>query len=523
MLGSVMRVAEPLLVGIDAGTTGVRALVFTTAGEVVAQAGRSVPLERPRPGWAQHEPQALWHAACAALREATGRLERPERVVGVAAASVGEAFALLDAAGEPVGPLIAWYDERPRAELAWLSREIGRERLHALCGLSPDPTFSLCKLLWLKANQPEGFARAAHWLNVSHYLAWRLCGAMTCDPTLASRTLAFDLHRRVWADDLIAAAGLARDLFAPIRPNGARLGEVTREAAAATGLPPGCAVAVGGHDHIVGALALGALGPGILFNSLGTAEALTVTLARPSAEPELLRLGYSQGAVEVERPLHYVFGGFPASGACIEWFRALFDGIGHATLIDEAEAVPAGCHGVTFVPDLRGRISPVPDPLARGAWFGLAADSTRPALYRAVLEGLAFEARQTVDSLARLGMADIREIRAIGGNTQNRLLMRIKASVYRQPIKATEMAEVSALGAALLGGLAAGVFDDLAQGQAALQPALRAIEPAEAWLARYESHYRCVYQPAYAALRALHHAADALERAAIEGREEQES
>jgi xylulokinase len=185
--------------------------------------------------------------------------------------------------------------------------------------------------------------------------------------------------------------------------------------------------------------------------------------------------------------------------------------------------VPAGCHGVTFVPDLRGRISPVPDPLARGAWFGLAADSTRPALYRAVLEGLAFEARQTVDSLARLGMADIREIRAIGGNTQNRLLMRIKASVYRQPIKATEMAEVSALGAALLGGLAAGVFDDLAQGQAALQPALRAIEPAEAWLARYESHYRCVYQPAYAALRALHHAADALERAAIEGREEQES
>jgi xylulokinase len=505
--------AGPLLVGIDAGTTGIRVLVFTLGGEVVAQAGRTVPLERPRPGWAQHNPQALWDAACAALREATGRVDQPERIVGVAAASVGEAFVTLDAAGQPVGPLIAWYDERPRAELVWLSREIGLERLHALCGLSPDPTFSLCKLLWLKANQPEVLQRAVRWLNVTHYLAWRLCGEMTCDPTLASRTLAFDLHRRVWADDLIAETGLSPDLFAPIRPNGAKLGQVTGESATLTGLPAGCAVGVGGHDHIVGALALGALGPGILFNSLGTAEALTVTLEQPSAEPELLRLGYSQGAVEVERPLYYVFGGFPTSGACIEWFRALFDGIGHATLIDEATAVPAGGHGVTFVPDLRGRISPVPDPLARGAWFGLAADSTRAALYRAVLEGLAFESRQTVDSLARLGMGTIREIRAIGGNTQNHLLMRIKASVYRQPIKATEMVEVSALGAALLGGLAAGVFDDLAQAQAALQPALRTIDPVDAWLARYEAHYLDVYRPAYAALRALHHATDAIERA----------
>jgi xylulokinase len=227
-----------------------------------------------------------------------------------------------------------------------------------------------------------------------------------------------------------------------------------------------------------------------------------------------MRLGYSQGAVEVEQPLYYVFGGFPTSGACIEWFRTLFDSIGHETLIEEADEVPAGCHGVTFLPDLRGRISPVPDPLARGAWFGLAADSGRPALYRAVLEGLAFESRQTVDSLAALGMPACREIRAIGGNTRNPLLMRIKASVFRQPIKATAMAEVSALGAALLGGLAAGVFDDLAQAQAALQPALRVVEPVEAWQDRYEAQYREVYQPAHGALRGVHHAADAIERAA---------
>ncbi len=126
---------------------------------------------------------------------------------------------------EPTGPVIAWYDERPRAEVDWLSATIGFERLHGLCGLAPDPTFTLCKLLWLKAHQPDVMARAVRWLNVTHFLAWKLCGAMTCDPTLASRTLAFDLQRRVWAEDLIGEVGLAPGLFAPIRPNGAKLGD----------------------------------------------------------------------------------------------------------------------------------------------------------------------------------------------------------------------------------------------------------------------------------------------------------
>ncbi|MEM7021823.1 MAG: FGGY family carbohydrate kinase [Pseudomonadota bacterium] len=506
--------ADPLLVGIDAGTSGIRALVFSLDGQLMAEASGSVPLARPHPGWAEHDPHALWDAARGAIRAATEQLDDPGRIIGVAAASVGEAFVALDRAGQPLGPVIAWYDERPRAELDWLSRTIGFERLHALCGLSPDPTFTLCKLLWLRANHPELLASAVRWLNVTHYLAWRLCGEMTCDPTLASRTLAFDLHQRVWADDLIAEIGLSRDLFAPIRPNGARLGEVTSNAAAETGLPKGCAVGVGGHDHIIGALVLGALGPGIMFNSLGTAEAATATLPRPSAQPELLRLGYSQGTtqVEAEEPVTYLFGGFPTSGACIEWFRSLFDGVDHDTLIQEAGRVPAGCHGVTFVPDLRGRISPIPDPLARGAWFGLAADTVRGGLYRAVLEGIAFESRQTLDSLGPLGVPAIHEIRAIGGNTKNSLLMQIKASVYRQAVKATELAEVSALGAALMGGLAAGAFKDLAEGQARLQPSLRTIEPVEPWVGRYDVQYRKVYRPAYAALRDVHHAADEIEQ-----------
>ena len=503
--------AEPLLCGVDAGTSRVRAIVFSLDGRPVAEGSRPTPVERPRPGWAEHDPEALWQAACGALRDATAQILEPAQILGLAVASVGEAFVALDQHGRPTGKTIAWYDERPKPELARLEATVGKGPLHALTGLAADPTFTLCKLLWLKANQPDALARTTLWLNVAHYFAWRLTGVATADLSLASRTLALDLKRRVWAEDLIREVGLAPGIFAPIRPWGTRLGMITAEAAAATGLTPACAVGVAGHDHITGALAARALAPGVLLDSLGSAEALTLALERPSAAPELLARGYSQGVVEVggETPVHYIFGGFPTSGACIEWFRGLFGAeVAHERLIADAEAVPAGCHGVTFVPDLRGRISPVPDPEARGAWFGLSADSTRASLYRAVLEGLAFEARQTVDDLAALpGLHPIGQIRAIGGNTRNRLLLRIKASVYDRPIVAALMAEATALGAALLGGLAAGLFPNLAAALAGRAGDEVTVAPEPAWAPRYDRHYRAVYRPAYGALRPLHHAA----------------
>jgi xylulokinase len=503
---------DRLIAGVDAGTSRVRALVFTPDGRLVAEGSRPTPVERPRPGWAEHDAEALWQAAAGALRDATAEIDRPARIRGIAVASVGEAFVALDQDGRPTGPLIAWYDERAIAQLARLEAEFGRDRLYALTGLSPDPTFSLCKLLWLQDNQPEALARTRLCLNVAHYLAWRLCGVAGADLSLASRSLALDLHARRWAGDLIRALGLSPAMLPEIRSCGARLGTVTAEAAAACSLSTECVVGVAGHDHIMGALATGSLTPGVLLDSMGSAEGLTLALQASTTEPEIGRRGYSQGVVEVAQPLPYVFGGFPTSGACVEWFRDLFAGeIAHAHLIAAAEDVPPGCHGATFVPDLRGRLSPTPDPLARGAWFGIGGDATRATLYRALLEGLAFEARQTVDSLTELpGLPRIEAVRAIGGNTQNPLLMAIKAAVYDRVIAAAAMPEATALGAAVLGGLAAGVFTDLASAVARLRPSYRAFEPRPDWVGIYEAHYRRVYRPAYARLRPLHHAAAAL-------------
>ncbi|MGI9435863.1 MAG: FGGY-family carbohydrate kinase [Geminicoccaceae bacterium] len=508
-LKSTQRTRDPLLLGIDAGTSRVRALVFTPRGVVLSEGSRTAPTHRPRTGWAEQDPEGIWNACCAAIRTALRPIDHPEDIRGLAIGSVGEACVPLDAAGEPTYPAIAWYDERPISELGPLFHRISQDQLFEITGLSADPTFTLMKLLWLRTHAPDALARTSRILNLTHYLAWRLTGVPGSDYTQASRSLALDLHRKQWASDLIREAGIDPSLFQQLRPLGAKLGTVAPDVASMLGLPRDCAVGVGGHDHLVGALAADALRPGTMLNSLGTAEAVTMALEYSSNDLELGRRGFNQGVVLVDdRTIPYVFGGFQTSGASIEWFRGLFgQSIDHDDLIRSAEAIGPGADGVTFVPDLRGKLLPVPDPFARGAWFGLNADCDRATLYRAILEGLAFEARQSIDALSDIeGIPKVATIRAIGGNTQNPLLMRIKASVYHQAITSAEMPEGTALGAALLGGLAAGLWPDLRSAVDGLTVSYHRTDPVDDWVDCYAQKYREVFRPAYAALRPLHHA-----------------
>ncbi len=501
--------SAPLLLGLDAGTSRIRALVFTSDGIVLSEGSMAAAMHRPQVGWAEQDPEAIWQGCCHAIKTAIARIDHPKRIRGLAIGSVGEAFVPLDAAGQPTYPVIGWYDERPTGQLQLLFDRIGKERLFEITGLSADPTFTLMKLLWLKAHEPEALERTEKILNVTHYLAWRLTGVPGSDYSQASRSLALDLHQLAWADDLIGETGLKPTLFQPLRPLGARLGNVLPDIADGLGLASDCAVGVGGHDHLLGALAADALKPGTMLNSLGTAEAITLALEKSVTDPALAKRGFNQGVLMLdENPIPYVFGGFQTSGASIEWFRGLFgQKIGHDALIDDARTVAPGSDGVTFIPDLRGKLVPEPDPLARGAWFGLNADAKAATLYRAILEGLAFEARQSVEALGDLdGVPSIETIRAIGGNTQNALLMDIKASVYRRPIIADDMPEATALGAALLGGLAASLWPSMEIAIDGLAHHHRRIAPVDDWVEVYDQQYRQVYQKAYAALRPLHHA-----------------
>ena len=500
---------DPLLLGIDAGTSRVRALVFTADGQPLSEGSRAAPTRCPEPRWAEQDAEAIWQAFVTAVHEAVAPIEDPARIRGLAISSVGEAFVPLDGDGTPTYPVIAWYDHRTTRELDELFEAVGRDPLFSVTGLAADPTFTLLKLLWLKANAPDALGHTERILNITHYLAWRLCGVETADLSQASRSLALDLHQQTWAEPLIREVGIDPSLFPELRPVGTRLGTLLPGAADLLGLAADCVVGVGGHDHILGAIASDALASGTMLNSLGTAEAVTLALPQTIRDPELGRRGFNQGAVEVDGEITpYVFGGFQAAGASIEWFRSLFHAeISHEALVREAEKISPGAGGAIFVPDLRGRLLPIPDPFSRGSWFGLTADHDHATLYRALLEGLAFEARQSIDGLEGIaGIPKINAIRAIGGNTQNDVLMRIKASVYQQPITATVMPEAVSLGAALLGGVAAGIWPTVGAAVRGLSVTYDRIEPVAAWAERYERIYQDVYRHAYAALRPLNHA-----------------
>ena len=496
--------AEPILIGADVGTTNIKVVAFDRSGRAVESASSPTPTRYPGPGRADHDPEELWTSFAATLRRVTERLDDPGRVASIAVASMGEAAVPLDTRGDPTGDIIAWFDGRARPQAERLGRAAGQDRLFGLTGLSLQPIFGLCKLLWLKENEPDAYSRTTTWLNVADFMAFRLCGVAATDFSLASRTLALDLHNLRWADELLEEIGIPPDLFAPLQESGSPLGPVSPEAAGATGLPEGACVAAGGHDHVCGALAVGVTETGTMLNSLGTAEAIFLPLERPMTDPRVGNQGYTQGANVAGQ--YYVFGGQYTSGGSVEWLRKILDDSDYDVLVSEAETVPPGSFGAFYLPHLRLASPPYDDPAARGAFVGLSTDVGRGALFRAVLEGLAYDSRNSLEPLlAHVGLEGLRAIYAIGGGTQNRLLMRIKATVLNQEITVSGVEEATCLGAAILGGVGAGVYADIPSALEELRYDEYPIEPVQDEVAFYDDAFRKVYGRLYPSLRGVHH------------------
>jgi xylulokinase len=501
--------SDPLLIGIDAGTTNIKTLATTPDGVIVAEASRPNPAVHTGLERAHYEPEAMWKAVVAALREVTNAIEKPECIVGIAVASMAETAVPLDGDGKPTFDAIAWFDKRATGELDRLIERVGRDRLFEISGLGAHPIFGLCKMMWLKANEPEAYARTERWLHVADYIAWRLSGVAATDYSLAGRTFALDLKARAWSEEAIDAAGIKHRLFQNLVASGTPLGPVLAGVAAETGLPESCKVAAGGFDHAVGAFGVGALRPGIMLNSMGTTEAFLQRLDHASTDPMIGSQGYASSLLVIgDKPNYFIVGGTFTAGAAIEWFRKSFTGnAAYATLETEASSVPAGSLGVGFLPHLRLAPPPRPYPDARGAFWGLSTDADRAVLFRALLEGLNYEARQCADAMMALpGMPPVETVLAIGGGTRDQLRMSIKASLWNRSITVADISEAVGLGAAKLAGLGAGIFKNAEEAMGASPAHCREVAP-DAELARtYERLYQDAYRSALDHLRPLHDA-----------------
>ena len=470
------------LVGLDVGTTGVKALAISPAGDVLARAEESYELSTPRPGWAEEDPEDWWRAAERALTKLGGQ----PTAIGLSGQMHG--LVVLDDEERVLRPAILWNDQRTAAECTEIEERVGLARLIELTGNRALTGFTAPKLLWLRRHEPDTYARIAHVLLPKDYVRLRLTGEHAIDVADASGTLLFDVAGRRWSSEMLDAL----ELDATWLPRTLESPEVSGTTAA--GVP----VAAGAGDQAAAALGVGVDGPGPVSVVLGTSGVVFAALPAFAADRE----------ARVHSFCHAVPGGWHAMGVMLSaagslrWLRdTVASGRGYDELIAAAEKWPPGTEGLTFLPYLTGERTPHADPDARAAFTGLSVRHDLGALVRAVLEGVAYGLRDSLELLRELGV-DPEAGHVSGGGARSEHWLRILASVLGLPIRRTATDEGSAYGAALLGGVAAGVFRDVHEAVASCVRLVDAVEPDPEWSAAYERGYRR-FELLYPALRPL--------------------
>jgi len=443
------------LVGLDVGTTGVKAIRISETGEVLARHEEEYPLSIPQPGWAEQDPEDWWRATQAAL-EAVGR----DGPIGLTGQMHG--LVLLDAADRVLRPAILWNDQRTGAECAEIEERVGFDRLVALTGNRALPGFTAPKLVWVRKHEPEAWAKAARVLLPKDYVRLRLTGQRAIDAAEASGTLLFDVAGRRWSEEVCDALEIPTEWLPPAHES----------------------TEVGGAgDQQAGALGVGVVEPGALSVVLGTSGVVFAALPGYRADP----------AARVHVFCHAVPDTWEAMGVMLSaagslrWLRDVVGGT-YDELVAEAERWPAGTEGLTFLPYLQGERTPHADPHARGAFEGLSLRHDRGALVRSVLEGVAYGLRDSLELLKALGVEPAAG-RASGGGARSELWLRIVASVLGIPIERTAVEEGAAYGAALLGGVASGVFTSAQEAVDACITVRDAIEPDPRWQRVYDEGY----------------------------------
>ena len=470
------------MIGLDVGTTGVKAIAIDPEGEVVARAERSYPLSTPAPGWSEQDPEDWWQAADAAIAEVSAGRE----VAGIGLSGQMHGLVVLDGADRVLRPAILWNDQRTCAECAAIEQAVGLERLIGLTGNRALPGFTAPKLLWLRTHEPETYAQVRRICLPKDYVRLRLTGSWAIDVADASGTLLLDVAGRRWSDAVLEALDLVPAWLPPVLES-PEISGTTRD-----GVP----VAAGAGDCAAAALGVGVDRPGPVSVVLGTSG--VVFAALPAYRPE------EEARVHVF--CHAVPGTWHAMGVMLsaagslQWLHdVVAPDVPFEALVSEAERWEPGVEGLLFLPYLQGERTPHADPDARGAFAGLQLRHDRGALVRAVLEGVAFGLRDSLDLLRALGV-DVTSARVSGGGARSELWLRICAAVLAVPIERTVVEEGSAFGAALLGGVAGGVFTDVHDAVSRSVRTLDVVEPDPAWRDAYaELHAR--YQRLYPALR----------------------
>lgn len=501
------------LLGIDVSTTGAKALVSDAAGNVIASATEEYPLYTPRPLWSEQDPADWWQGVVRALRRVlAAEGVSADEIAGVGLTGQMHGMVLLDEAGRVLRPAILWNDQRtgPQCEeiTAWAG---GLKRTVELTGNAVLPGFTAPKIVWVRENEPAIFDRVEQVLLPKDYIRFRLTGQYATEVSDASGTALFDVGNRRWSATMAGLLEIPMGWLPHVDESHVVTGQITEEAARLIGLKAGTPVVGGGGDQAAQAVGSGIVRPGSVSVTSGTSGVVFAHADAYAPEPE--------GRVHVF--CHAVAGAWHAMGVMLSAggaFRWLRDAMAGAMAGEEqaaaaaarrdpydlltelAAAVPPGSEGLLFLPYLSGERCPYPDPNARGAFVGLTLRHGKGHLVRAVLEGVSYGLRDSLELIKGLGVP-IEQVRASGGGAKSPLWRQIQADVFGTELALINVTEGAAFGAALLAGVGAGVYGDVRQAVDAAVRVTSVTTPQPAAVAVYERAYP-LYRNLYPALKA---------------------
>jgi xylulokinase len=446
-------------IGIDSSTTATKALLMDDQGAVVAIGRSEYDFETPRPLWSEQSPHLWWDATVIAIRDAIAQAGIDgDAVAGIGLTGQMHGLVLLDNDGEVLRPAILWNDQRTQAECDEIRERVGPEELIAITGNDALTGFTAPKILWVRNNEADVFARVSHVLLPKDYVRFRLTDTYAVDRAGGSGTILFDLAARDWSSDVLRALGIPAEWLPPTFEGPEVTGLVTDQAAALTGLRPGTPVMAGGGDQAANGVGVGAIAPGVVAMSVGTSGVVFAAADHPIIEPA----GRLHAFCHAVPGMWHLMGVMLSAAGSYKWFKEAFaPDLTYDELNDAAAEVPAGSEGLVFLPYLTGERTPHPDPLARGAFIGLTVRHGLGHMARAVMEGVAFGLRDSVELMA--AEMELGEVRVSGGGASSDLWLRIIADVIGLPVRVVGTAESAAHGAAILAAVGAESFDSVAE------------------------------------------------------------
>jgi xylulokinase len=443
------------LLGIDLGTSSVKVVVFALDGSIRGIGTAEYPILTPSVGYAEQEPEDWWRATVLAVRQAMDKAGKPE-ISGIGFSGQMHGFVLIGSDRTALSPAIIWADQRSADLLPEIASILGPDLKK--CGTAPAAGFLIATLFWLQRHQPELLDRAVTLVMPKDYIRLKITGELGTDESDASATGIFDVERRTWADDLITRLNLPRSIFPVTHESVELVGHLRKDAAAELGLAAGIPVAAGSSDQPAQAVGNGLIDPPLGSVTIGTGGQVFVPLSQPLLDPKLRLHTFCHAP----RERWYLLGAMLSAGMALRWLRAILgsERFSYAELDRAAGEVQPGCEGLTFLPYIVGERSPIMDARAKGGFVGLALRHGPGHLVRALLEGITFALRQIIETMEDCG-ANLPKLVASGNGLGSPLWRQMLADVIDRPLcqgSDAFAAERAGVGAAMIGGIGAGIF-----------------------------------------------------------------